>query len=94
MSMFGPFFSGAMDGEIYRIAWGFGLAWIESLVAGSFAAICPGTSPSDIALLAPSGVRCINRFEGATRHESGGFRLSGELASSTYAVTVRVASGS
>ncbi len=50
-----------------------GLGWIESLIAACFAAIYPGSFPSDVALVAPSGARYLNRCEGTIRHESGGF---------------------
>ncbi len=75
-----------------------GLGWFESLItwcfAACFAAIYLGSFPSDVALVAPSGVRYLNRCEGTIRHESGGFWLTDALASSTCSVTVRVASGS
>ena len=71
-----------------------GLGWFESLIAACFAAIYLGSFPSDVALVAPSGVRYLNRCEGTIRHEYGGFWLTGALASSTCSVTVRVASGS
>ncbi len=36
-----------------------GLGWFESLIAWCFAAIYPGSFPSDVALVAPSGVRYL-----------------------------------
>ncbi len=67
-----------------------GLGWFAAFLA----TIYPGSFPSDVAMVAPSGVRCRNRCEGTTRHESGGFWLTGGLPFSTCSVTVRVASGS
>ncbi len=67
---------------------GVGLGWFESLFAWCSAAVYPGLFPSVVALVAPSGVRYLNRYEGTIRHESGGFWLTGALASSTCSVTV------
>ncbi len=93
VAIFGPFFQKQwmvrFTGSV-----GVGLGWSESLITWCFAAIYPGSFPSDLALVAPSGVRYLNRCEGTIRHESGGFWLTGALASSTCSVTVRVASGS